>query len=126
MRPLLEWWRLWPPPYQWLSTTSQNKPGSPLRMGCRMNLFANLNVQAREVYMERMIESFVAPRVMGLETMKKADPIRISPWPASQKFGGILWANSAHGVSSAGCAGDGMEEVIGSIPIRSTKQPLYF
>jgi hypothetical protein len=23
----------------------------------------------------------------------------------SQEFGGILWANSAHGVSSAGCAG---------------------
>ena len=34
-----------------------------------------------------------------------ADPTQISPWPASQKFGGILWANSAHGVSSAGCAG---------------------
>ena len=34
-----------------------------------------------------------------------ADPTQINPWPASQKFGGILWANSAHGVSSAGCAG---------------------
>jgi hypothetical protein len=43
-----------------------------------------------------------------------ADPTQINPWPASQKFGGILWANS-----------DGMEEVIGSIPIRSTNQPLY-
>jgi len=34
-----------------------------------------------------------------------ADPTQISLWPASQKFGGILWANSAHGVSSAGCTG---------------------
>jgi hypothetical protein len=34
-----------------------------------------------------------------------ADPTQINPWPASQKFGGILWANSAHGVSFAGCAG---------------------
>jgi hypothetical protein len=84
--------------------------------------------------MERMIGSFLAPREMGLEAMKKADPTQISPWPASQKFGGILWANSAHGVNSAGRAGSqvlcrllfglgsyhGMEEVIGSIPIRST------
>jgi hypothetical protein len=52
-----------------------------------------------------MIRSFMVPGEMGLEAMKKADPTRISPWPASQKFGGILWANSAHGVSFAGCAG---------------------
>jgi hypothetical protein len=25
-----------------------------------------------------------------METMKRADPTRISPWPASQEFGGIL------------------------------------
>ena len=52
-----------------------------------------------------MIGSFIALGEMGSEAMKKADPTQISPWPASQKFGGILWANSAHGVSSAGCAG---------------------
>jgi hypothetical protein len=55
--------------------------------------------------MEGMIGSFVAPRKMGIETMKKADPTQISPWPASQKFGGILGANSARGGSFAGFAG---------------------
>jgi hypothetical protein len=35
----------------------------------------------------------------------QADPTQISPWPASHKFGGKLWANSAHGGSFAGCAG---------------------
>jgi hypothetical protein len=48
------------------------------------------------------------PHLAGTNMLRqneKADPTQTSRWPASQKFGGILWANSAHGVSSAGCAG---------------------
>ncbi len=52
-----------------------------------------------------MIASLMEAGQEQLLQMKEADPTRISPWPASQEFGGILWANSAHGSNSAGCAG---------------------
>jgi hypothetical protein len=58
--------------------------------------------------LSRLSRSAVHPRGALVSIIAEkfwADPTQINPWPASQKFGGILWANSAYGVSSAGCAG---------------------
>jgi hypothetical protein len=40
--------------------------GQSAANGCRIGPFADIHLQAREVYMERMIGSFLAPREMGV------------------------------------------------------------
>ena len=65
--------------------------------------------------------------------MKKADPTQISPWPASQNLGAfcgqiapmvsVLPVVPVRKYCAVYYLAYGMEEVIGSIPIRSTNIP---
>ena len=82
-----------------------------------------------------MIKSLIEQGQIRFVRMKRADPTQISPWPASQKFGAfcgqiapmvsvlpVVPVRKYCGVYYlAHDSFHGMEEVIGSIPIRSTK-----